>query len=74
MSYHILFEGGCFVLSYPTHIWNAYVAEFFYFYMKTTSNYLSRPKLGLIFVLEKPKPNNPSDEMFVVDKRTSTVM
>ncbi len=29
MSYHILFEGVCFVLSYPTHIWNAYVAEFF---------------------------------------------
>ncbi len=26
MSYHILFEGGGFVLSYPTHIWNAYVA------------------------------------------------
>ncbi len=25
MSYHILFEGVCFVLSYPTHIWNAYV-------------------------------------------------
>ncbi len=29
MSYHILFEEVCFVLSYPTHIWNAYVAEFF---------------------------------------------
>ncbi len=29
MSYHILFEGVCFVLSYPTHIWNAYVADFF---------------------------------------------
>ncbi len=29
MSYHILFEGVCFVLSYPTHIWNAYVAEIF---------------------------------------------
>ncbi len=29
MSYHILFDGVCFVLSYPTHIWNAYVAEFF---------------------------------------------
>ncbi len=27
MSYHTLFEGVCFVLSYPTHIWNAYVAE-----------------------------------------------
>ncbi len=27
MSYHILFEGVRFVLSYPTHIWNAYVAE-----------------------------------------------
>ncbi len=25
MSYHILFEGGCFALSYSTHIWNAYV-------------------------------------------------
>ncbi len=29
MSYHILFEGVCFVLSYTTHIWNAYVAEIF---------------------------------------------
>ncbi len=29
MLYHILFEGVCFVLSYPTHIWNAYVPEFF---------------------------------------------
>ncbi len=29
MSYHILFEGVCFVLSYPTHMWNAYVAEIF---------------------------------------------
>ncbi len=29
MSYHILFEGVYFVLSYPTHIWNAYVAEIF---------------------------------------------
>ncbi len=29
MSYHILFEGVRFVLSYPTHIWNAYVAEIF---------------------------------------------
>ncbi len=27
MSYHILFEGVCFVLSYPTHIWNAYGVE-----------------------------------------------
>ncbi len=27
MSYHILFEGVCFVLSYSTHKWNAYVAE-----------------------------------------------
>ncbi len=27
MSYHILFEGVCFVLSYFTHIWNAHVAE-----------------------------------------------
>ncbi len=26
MSYHILFEGACFVLSYSTHILNAYVA------------------------------------------------
>ncbi len=26
MSYHILFEGVCFVLSYSTHIWNAHVA------------------------------------------------
>ncbi len=26
MSYHILFEGVCFVLSYSTQIWNAYVA------------------------------------------------
>ncbi len=26
MSYYILFEGVCFVLSYSTHIWNAYVA------------------------------------------------
>ncbi len=26
MSYHILFEGVCFVLSYSTHIWNAFVA------------------------------------------------
>ncbi len=26
MSYHILFEGVYFVLSYSTHIWNAYVA------------------------------------------------
>ncbi len=26
MSYHILFEGVCFVLSYSTHVWNAYVA------------------------------------------------
>ncbi len=29
MSYHILFEGVCFVISYPTHIRNAYVAEIF---------------------------------------------
>ncbi len=29
ISYHILFEGVCLVLSYPTHIWNAYVAEIF---------------------------------------------
>ncbi len=29
MSYYILFEGVCLVLSYPTHIWNAYVAELF---------------------------------------------
>ncbi len=29
MLYHILFEGVCFVLSYPAHIFNAYVAEFF---------------------------------------------
>ncbi len=29
MSFHILFEGFCFVLSYPTHIWIAYVAEIF---------------------------------------------
>ncbi len=27
MSYHILFEGVCFVLSYSTHIWNAHVAR-----------------------------------------------
>ncbi len=27
MSYHILFEGAYFVLSYFTHIWDAYVAE-----------------------------------------------
>ncbi len=26
MSYHTLFEGVCFVLSYSTRIWNAYVA------------------------------------------------
>ncbi len=26
MSYYILFEGIYFVLSYSTHIWNAYVA------------------------------------------------
>ncbi len=26
MSYHTLFEGVCFVLSYSTHIWNAYFA------------------------------------------------
>ncbi len=26
MSYHILFEGIYFVLSYSTHIWNAHVA------------------------------------------------
>ncbi len=26
MSYHILFEGVCFVLSYSTHVLNAYVA------------------------------------------------
>ncbi len=26
MSYHILLEGGYFVLSYSTHIWDAYVA------------------------------------------------
>ncbi len=26
MSDHILFEGVCFVLSYSTHIWIAYVA------------------------------------------------
>ncbi len=25
MSYHVLFEGVCFVLSYSTHIWNAHV-------------------------------------------------
>ncbi len=25
MSYYIFFEGVCFVLSYSTHIWNAYV-------------------------------------------------
>ncbi len=29
MSYHILLEGVCFVLSYPTNIWNAYVAKIF---------------------------------------------
>ncbi len=27
VSYHILFDGIYFVLSYFTHIWNAYVAE-----------------------------------------------
>ncbi len=27
MSYHTLFEVVCFVLSYSTHMWNAYVAE-----------------------------------------------
>ncbi len=27
MSYHTLFEGVNFVLSYSTHIWNAYVSE-----------------------------------------------
>ncbi len=27
--FRILFEGACFVLSYPIHIWNAYVAEIF---------------------------------------------
>ncbi len=27
ISYYILFEGVCFVLSYSTHIWNAYVAR-----------------------------------------------
>ncbi len=26
MSYHILFDVVCFVLSYSTHKWNAYVA------------------------------------------------
>ncbi len=26
MFYHILFDGVCFVLSYSTYIWNAYVA------------------------------------------------
>ncbi len=26
MSYHIVFEGCCFALSYSTHIWDAYVA------------------------------------------------
>ncbi len=26
MSYHVLFEGVNFVLSYSTHIWNAYVS------------------------------------------------
>ncbi len=26
MSYHILFEGVCFVQSYSTHIWNTYIA------------------------------------------------
>ncbi len=26
MSYHIMFEGIYVVLSYPTHIWSAYVA------------------------------------------------
>ncbi len=26
MSYHILFEGVCIVLSYSTQIWNAHVA------------------------------------------------
>ncbi len=26
MSYHILFEGIYFALSYSTHIWNAYIA------------------------------------------------
>ncbi len=26
MSYHILFEGAYFVLSYSTHIWNTHVA------------------------------------------------
>ncbi len=29
MSYHLLFEGINFVLSYTTHIWNAYVGEIF---------------------------------------------
>ncbi len=28
MSYHILFEGGCFALSYSTHIWNACCRKF----------------------------------------------
>ncbi len=26
MSYHVLFEGVYFVLSYSTHIWHAYIA------------------------------------------------
>ncbi len=26
VSYQIFFDGGCFVLSYSTHMWNAYVA------------------------------------------------
>ncbi len=26
MPYYILLEGICFVLSYSTHIWNAYIA------------------------------------------------
>ncbi len=35
MSYHILFEGGCFALSYSTHIWDAYVAENTFNYFET---------------------------------------
>ncbi len=26
LTYHVLFEGVCFVLSYSTHIWSAHVA------------------------------------------------
>ncbi len=29
MCYHILFEGIYYVISYYTHIWNAYISEIF---------------------------------------------